>query len=190
MANPNYWVNEADTDNCAGCSKPFSYSVWKHHCRACGEVFCSECSDKKRSVPERGYTTPVRVCNLCYLQKTKDADKTAKEPVNVYLSEAEVSARASHQEVMESMLRMYKARVRPLEQKYNFDFFMSPLTDGDFMARPMVLLLGQYSVGKTTFIQNLLERDFPGIRIGPEPTTDRFVAITYGILIINICTCA
>ena len=26
----------------------------------------------------------------------------------------------------------------------------------------------------------LLQRDFPGIRIGPEPTTDRFVAIMYG----------
>lgn len=41
----------------------------------------------------------------------------------------------------------------------------------------MVLLLGQYSVGKTTFIRYLLGRDFPGIRIGPEPTTDRFMAI-------------
>lgn len=26
----------------------------------------------------------------------------------------------------------------------------------------------------------LLERDFPGIRIGPEPTTDRFIAVMYG----------
>ena len=42
-----------------------------------------------------------------------------------------------------------------------------------------VLLLGQYSVGKTSFIQYLLERDFPGQRIGPEPTTDRFVAVMH-----------
>ena len=41
----------------------------------------------------------------------------------------------------------------------------------------MVLLLGQYSVGKTSFIRSLLGRDFPGIRIGPEPTTDRFLAV-------------
>jgi len=38
----------------------------------------------------------------------------------------------------------------------------------------MVMLVGQYSTGKTTFIRYLLEQDFPGIRIGPEPTTDRF----------------
>lgn len=44
----------------------------------------------------------------------------------------------------------------------------------------MVLLLGQYSVGKTSFIQFLLKRKFPGMRVGPEPTTDRFVAVMSG----------
>ena len=39
----------------------------------------------------------------------------------------------------------------------------------------MVMLVGQYSTGKTTFIRYLLEQDFPGIRIGPEPTTDRLL---------------
>jgi EH domain-containing protein 1 len=41
-------------------------------------------------------------------------------------------------------------------------------------AKPQILLIGQYSVGKTSFIRYLLGRDFPGQRIGPEPTTDRF----------------
>lgn len=36
------------------------------------------------------------------------------------------------------------------------------------------------SVGKTSFIRYLLGRDFPGIRIGPEPTTDRFTAVLWG----------
>jgi GTPase SAR1 family protein len=44
----------------------------------------------------------------------------------------------------------------------------------------MVLLVGPYSVGKTSFIKYILGRDFPGQRIGPEPTTDRFMAIMYG----------
>lgn len=54
------------------------------------------------------------------------------------------------------------------------------LKDSDLEARPMVLLLGQYSTGKTTFIRTLLERDFPGMHIGPEPTTDRFMAVMHG----------
>ncbi|KAG7258064.1 hypothetical protein CRUP_014819 [Coryphaenoides rupestris] len=44
----------------------------------------------------------------------------------------------------------------------------------------MVLLVGQYSTGKTTFIRYLLEQDFPGMRIGPEPTTDGFIAVMHG----------
>jgi septin family protein len=52
--------------------------------------------------------------------------------------------------------------------------------DPDFDAKPMILLVGQYSTGKTTFIRYLLEEDFPGMRIGPEPTTDRFIAIMFG----------
>merc|ERR1719311_134504 len=54
------------------------------------------------------------------------------------------------------------------------------LKDGYFSARPMVLLLGQYSTGKSTFIRHLLGRDYPGLRIGPEPTTDKFVAVVHG----------
>jgi len=35
--------------------------------------------------------------------------------------------------------------------------------------------------GKTTFIKHLLGREYPGINIGPEPTTDRFVVVMDGM---------
>jgi GTP-binding protein EngB required for normal cell division len=44
----------------------------------------------------------------------------------------------------------------------------------------MILLLGQYSVGKTSFIRYIIGREFPGARIGPEPTTDRFNVVMGG----------
>jgi len=43
-----------------------------------------------------------------------------------------------------------------------------------------VLLLGQYSTGKTTFLRHLVGGDFPGMHIGPEPTTDKFIALVHG----------
>ena len=71
--------------------------------------------------------------------------------------------------------------VQPLEEAYNFGEFYSPmLKASDFDAKPMVLLLGQYSVGKTSFIRYIIGKDFPGARIGPEPTTDRFNAVMWG----------
>ncbi|XP_058792333.1 EH domain-containing protein 3 [Phymastichus coffea] len=82
--------------------------------------------------------------------------------------------------VTEGLKKIYKSKLLPLEQFYQFHDFHSPqLDDPDFDAKPMILLVGQYSTGKTTFIKYLLEREFPGIRIGPEPTTDRFIAVMY-----------
>ena len=84
--------------------------------------------------------------------------------------------------VTDGLKSLYKQKIRPVEETYKFGDFYSPLlTDGDFDAKPMVLLLGQYSVGKTTFIRYLLGRDFPGQHIGPEPTTDRFIAVMHGM---------
>ena len=53
------------------------------------------------------------------------------------------------------------------------------LSDAWFDARPMVLLIGQYSVGKTSFIAICSAATF-NQHVGPEPTTDRFVAVMYG----------
>lgn len=77
--------------------------------------------------------------------------------------------------------RLYRKKIRPLELSSKYGHFHSPpLSPSDFDSKPLVLLLGQYSVGKTSFIRYLLGRDFPGQRIGPEPTTDRFTAIMKG----------
>ncbi|RXN19452.1 EH domain-containing 4-like protein [Labeo rohita] len=84
------------------------------------------------------------------------------------------------QTVTEGLQSLYVKKLLPLEETYLFHDFHSPaLEEADFQSKPMVLLVGQYSTGKTTFIRYLLEQDFPGMRIGPEPTTDGFIAVMY-----------
>lgn len=46
---------------------------------------------------------------------------------------------------------------------------------------PMVLVLGQYSTGKTTLISHILGRNYPGQVVSPEPTTDGFVVLTRAV---------
>ena len=83
--------------------------------------------------------------------------------------------------VGEGLKKIYRAKLLPLEEAYEFQEFVSPpLNDPDFDAKPMILFVGQYSTGKTSLIRYLLERDYPGIRIGPEPTTDVFNVVMYG----------
>ena len=83
--------------------------------------------------------------------------------------------------VVDELKRLYRAKILPLEQAYMYEIFHSPpLSTAEFDAKPQVMLVGQYSVGKTSFIRYLIGRDFPGQRIGPEPTTDRWVAVMDG----------
>lgn len=82
--------------------------------------------------------------------------------------------------VIGELKKIYKSKLLPLEEHYQFhDFHSLKFEDADFDAKPMILLVGQYSTGKTTFIRYLLGRDYPGIRIGPEPTTDRFIVVMH-----------
>eukprot|EP00002_Diphylleia_rotans_P035848 TRINITY_DN785_c0_g1_i3.p1 TRINITY_DN785_c0_g1~~TRINITY_DN785_c0_g1_i3.p1 ORF type:complete len:518 (+),score=132.96 TRINITY_DN785_c0_g1_i3:50-1603(+) len=97
--------------------------------------------------------------------------KKAKEP----------EGPAVETDVMQILKRIYRDKLLPLEKDYKFADFHSPLLrDSDLDAKPMILLMGQYSVGKTSFIRYCIDREFPGIRIGPEPTTDRFIAVMHG----------
>ena len=86
----------------------------------------------------------------------------------------------AYENVIEGLKKIYRTKLLPLEQTYRFQDFHSPaLDDSDFDSKPMILLVGQYSTGKTSFIRYILESDFPGIRIGPEPTTDSFIAVMH-----------
>eukprot|EP00542_Grammatophora_oceanica_P018357 CAMPEP_0194028314 /NCGR_PEP_ID=MMETSP0009_2-20130614/2316_1 /TAXON_ID=210454 /ORGANISM="Grammatophora oceanica, Strain CCMP 410" /LENGTH=584 /DNA_ID=CAMNT_0038667665 /DNA_START=12 /DNA_END=1766 /DNA_ORIENTATION=- len=116
----------------------------------------------------------------------KSARKSSKR--NVSGSSQKSSGPASQETadrtnmIAAKLKNIYRKAVLPVEKRYKYDYFYeSPLlTDVEFDAKPQVLLIGQYSVGKTSFIRYLLGRDFPGQRIGPEPTTDRFTVLING----------
>src|SRR5579875_285053 len=79
------WVPDSDVDCCYDCKYKFGFLGGKHHCRACGRIFCHSCSknsivlpkniEKFPEPPPPGYfqyfqrkpkTNEVRVCNNCY----------------------------------------------------------------------------------------------------------------------------
>ncbi|KAM3918008.1 zinc finger FYVE domain-containing protein 1 [Leptodactylus fuscus] len=64
-ARPAYWIPDHEITNCFNCRKEFNIKISKHHCRACGQGFCGDCSSDKRPVPSRGWDHPVRVCINC-----------------------------------------------------------------------------------------------------------------------------
>eukprot|EP00943_MAST-04B_sp_MAST-4B-sp1_P004174 g4174.t1 len=69
------WVLDSEVNECMnklcrgnrhGAPAKFNIITRKHHCRACGGIFCDNCSSKKVKLETRGYTKSVRVCDNCY----------------------------------------------------------------------------------------------------------------------------
>ncbi|CAI9725688.1 and FYVE domain-containing 2-like isoform X2 [Octopus vulgaris] len=58
------WASDRDSKQCKQCTKLFSVSRRKHHCRNCGYIFCNECSDNKMPLPSSA--KPGRVCDTCH----------------------------------------------------------------------------------------------------------------------------
>ncbi|XP_044737053.1 zinc finger FYVE domain-containing protein 1-like isoform X1 [Chrysoperla carnea] len=74
-ARPSYWQPDSDAITCPCCNGKFGtaeplHKGRVHHCRACGKAVCGDCSKRQRSVPERGWTEPVRVCDICYSKRS------------------------------------------------------------------------------------------------------------------------
>lgn len=73
-------VEDHTVDSCFSCKTQFTLFNRKHHCRACGRIFCSACSSKNIEITsdkEIGYQQSsifrylysdknVRVCDACY----------------------------------------------------------------------------------------------------------------------------
>ncbi|KAJ6802654.1 putative EH domain-containing protein 1 [Iris pallida] len=122
-------------------------------------------SSPKKSEPDLDVAVPPTPVSLQWFT----SKSTKKIPLNSVTS------------IIDGLKRLYIEKLKPLEVTYRFNDFVSPtLTHSDFDAKPMVMLLGQYSTGKTTFIKHLLRSSYPGAHIGPEPTTDRFVVVMSG----------
>merc|ERR1712137_808670 len=72
------WQPDEDAPECNSCMKPFSFMFRRHHCRACGQIFCYECSNYRFPIPQMGYSGEQRVCLQCYTS-LKDAISASKQ---------------------------------------------------------------------------------------------------------------
>jgi len=74
MVDKSKWMLDTDTVKCLDCGFRFDSVIRRHHCRACGAVFCETCS------PEVGLSNgvTVRICADCY-HHAKSVKRTADQ---------------------------------------------------------------------------------------------------------------
>lgn len=51
---PPAWVPDESVRECMGCDAAFGFFRRRHHCRACGKVFCDNCSRYRSPIPLYG----------------------------------------------------------------------------------------------------------------------------------------
>ncbi|KAF9502172.1 hypothetical protein BDN71DRAFT_13186 [Pleurotus eryngii] len=71
-----YWMDDENCKECYDCKSLFTTWRRKHHCRICGQIFCSRCASNIIKGTRFNHDGMVRVCNLCLdkLAKVDDDD--------------------------------------------------------------------------------------------------------------------
>ncbi|KAF0718242.1 Aste57867_1811 [Aphanomyces stellatus] len=87
------WVKNSDRLWCKLCAKKFTLFLRKHHCRMCGDVFCSACTTFVTIVVRDEPKNSVRICGPCIaVHKTR---YTSRRGPTTSLLESTPLARAS-----------------------------------------------------------------------------------------------
>ncbi|CAB4066173.1 WDFY3 [Lepeophtheirus salmonis] len=58
-----HWWKDEGVESCVDCGVKFTIYERRHHCRNCGKVFCSSCSQYQAEIPRLKIMHPVRVCS-------------------------------------------------------------------------------------------------------------------------------
>ncbi|KAI5998021.1 hypothetical protein EDD15DRAFT_2243092 [Pisolithus albus] len=69
-----YWMDDENAKECYDCKTVFTTWRRKHHCRICGQIFCSRCASNIIKGTRFGHDGMLRVCNLC-LEKLATVDE-------------------------------------------------------------------------------------------------------------------
>lgn len=80
------WMEDSAVVKCCNCSKKFSLLRRRHHCRACGLIFCETCVNNLRIVKSVSETSKVKVCVSCK-NNIDEAVKSAERKDDVSVME-------------------------------------------------------------------------------------------------------
>ncbi|KAG5306952.1 FYV1 kinase, partial [Acromyrmex insinuator] len=60
-----YWMPDSVSKQCYECGERFTTFRRRHHCRVCGQIFCSKCCSDQIPGKIMGCTGDLRVCTYC-----------------------------------------------------------------------------------------------------------------------------
>ncbi|UJR37700.1 hypothetical protein I4U23_030395 [Adineta vaga] len=144
-----------DDKECFRCRQTFTTFIRKHHCRACGDIFCDKCSSKQCAVPKYGFDREVRVCDACYEKLTSGVPlssnpivkpvstvrtmSSSAPPPSQTKSQAEIDEEESFQLALamsQSEAEEKERQKKMLTQKYAMSSFLSAPVNNNTSSAP------------------------------------------------------
>ncbi|KAJ6623112.1 hypothetical protein B0H10DRAFT_1873551 [Mycena sp. CBHHK59/15] len=95
-----YWMDDENCKECYDCASIFTTWRRKHHCRICGQIFCSRCASNIIKGYRFGHDGMIRVCNLC-VEKLAKVDEDDDDDRRSVVSS--VTSFPAHQLGMDTM---------------------------------------------------------------------------------------
>jgi len=84
------WEPDSEVPSCRICGRGFNVFNRKHHCRACGRVFCGPCTSNKSQLLRLGYKNPVRVCDICETSLSTTTTDPTRSPIGGQVDEKSI----------------------------------------------------------------------------------------------------
>lgn len=125
----NQWVEDETVSECIKCKRIFGLWYRKHHCRKCGYIYCSYCTEYRISIPKYvKVPKPLiseevhdgkekRVCEMCYkkLNKLYEFESTLKmlESAEVDLNQMRQISQKSR--IHKQYVNYYLSRFREIQ---------------------------------------------------------------------------
>ena len=117
-----FWMPDKYCKVCYACEEPFTMYRRKHHCRMCGQIFCSNCSSYSIDGSMFNTTGLVRACQLCYEQANEKAPaeiKQKRKPVERTIADIQNAQ-------MRELNAEYKSSNNNLQNRQETSLFILP----------------------------------------------------------------
>lgn len=99
-----YWMPDSACKECFQCGLKFTISRRKHHCRVCGQIFCSACCYQMIDGRVLRVEGLLRVCNLC-LQTVLTAEQSPRHHASMTSALANQMDRSNDDTINTSLVR-------------------------------------------------------------------------------------
>jgi 1-phosphatidylinositol-3-phosphate 5-kinase len=124
-------MDDQNCKECYDCKSPFSTWRRKHHCRICGQIFCSRCASNIIKGTRFGADNTIRVCNLCLEKLEREEDDPDEDDRRSLLS-AVTSPFTAHQYPFSNSRDLHAiAEGHPRQRLHSFGS-----DEGSFGSRP------------------------------------------------------